>query len=139
MREHVAIIGLIDLMGDGKDNTAELVRNLTRQGIIVDAYLDLKDKTLKNGNAHHCFVQGRRTTNAIVTHRKPLVLTDRFLLERRLSRKSPRLLILRPKLRSRVSSITISTVPPARTKVCTSTCSSLLLTASGDQRARLST
>src|SRR5207249_11854766 len=30
MREHVAIVGLIDLVGDGKDHTLEFVRNLTR-------------------------------------------------------------------------------------------------------------
>ena len=49
MREHVAIVGLIDLVGDGKDHTLEFVRNLTRQGVVVDAYLDLKEQTLKNG------------------------------------------------------------------------------------------
>jgi hypothetical protein len=46
-RQHVALTGLIDITGDGRDDTAELVRDLERQGIIVDAYLDLKDMTVK--------------------------------------------------------------------------------------------
>jgi hypothetical protein len=47
LRVHVALTGLIDLTGTGKDDTAEFVRGLERQGIIVDAYLDLKDMTVK--------------------------------------------------------------------------------------------
>jgi hypothetical protein len=47
LRQHVAITGLIDLTGDGKDDTAEFVRTLEHQGIIVDAWLDLKDATIK--------------------------------------------------------------------------------------------
>ena len=39
--------GLIDLTGDGRDDSAEFVRNLERQGTVVDAYLDLKDLTIK--------------------------------------------------------------------------------------------
>jgi hypothetical protein len=46
-REHVAITGVIDLTGDGTDNRAELMRYLDRQGVIVDAYLDLKDMSIK--------------------------------------------------------------------------------------------
>jgi hypothetical protein len=44
IRKHVAVAGLIDLAGDGRDHTLGLVRALERQGTIVDAYLDLKDK-----------------------------------------------------------------------------------------------
>lgn len=47
LREHVAIAGLIDLMGDGRDNTQEFVHSLQAQGIVVDAYLDLRDMTIK--------------------------------------------------------------------------------------------
>jgi hypothetical protein len=47
LREHVAITGLIDLTGDGRDHTAEFVRQLEKQGIVVDAYLDLRDLTVK--------------------------------------------------------------------------------------------
>jgi hypothetical protein len=46
-RTHVAIGGLIDLTGDGKDSSEEFVRNLTRQGIVIDSILDLKDATVK--------------------------------------------------------------------------------------------
>ena len=53
-------------------------------------------KTRKSGRAQRRFVHGKVTTNAIVTHRKPLLLTERSLLESRLSRQYPRLLILRP-------------------------------------------
>jgi hypothetical protein len=47
LREHVAICGLIDLNGDGTDDTPELVRSLEKQGVIVDEYLDLRDLTQK--------------------------------------------------------------------------------------------
>jgi hypothetical protein len=47
MRMHVALAGVIDLTGDGRDDSAEFVRNLERQGTVVDAYLDLKDLTIK--------------------------------------------------------------------------------------------
>jgi hypothetical protein len=46
-REHVAIAGIIDLTGQGRDNTDEFIRTLRQQGIIVDAHLDLKDMTIK--------------------------------------------------------------------------------------------
>ena len=47
VRQHVAIAGLIDLTGDGRDSTLEFVRNLEKQNIIVDSYLDLRDMTVK--------------------------------------------------------------------------------------------
>jgi hypothetical protein len=47
LREHVAIAGFIDLTGDGRDETPEFVRLLQKQGVVVDAYLDLKEKALK--------------------------------------------------------------------------------------------
>lgn len=47
LRQHVAITGLVDLTGDGRDNTLQFVRDLERQGVIVDAYLDLRDVTIK--------------------------------------------------------------------------------------------
>jgi hypothetical protein len=47
LRTHVAIAGLIDLTGDGKDSSEEFVRNLRRQGMVVDSMLDLKDATIK--------------------------------------------------------------------------------------------
>lgn len=46
-RQHVALAGIFDLDGDGTDDTAELVRNLERQGVIVDAWLDLRERAVK--------------------------------------------------------------------------------------------
>jgi hypothetical protein len=43
LAEHVAVAGVIDLQGDGRDQTAEFIRSLESQGIIVDAYVDLRD------------------------------------------------------------------------------------------------
>jgi hypothetical protein len=43
LKKHVAVAGIIDL-GDGRDRTVELIRNLEKQNIVVDAYLDLRDK-----------------------------------------------------------------------------------------------
>jgi hypothetical protein len=47
LREHVAIAGLIDLTGSGKDQTQDLIRELEKQGVVVDAYLDFKDLAVK--------------------------------------------------------------------------------------------
>jgi hypothetical protein len=47
LRTHVAIAGLIDLTGDGKDSSEEFVHNLTRQGMVIDTLLDLKDASVK--------------------------------------------------------------------------------------------
>jgi hypothetical protein len=43
IRERVAVAGVIDLSGDGRDSSAEFIRNLEQQGIIIDAYVDFKD------------------------------------------------------------------------------------------------
>lgn len=47
VREHIAVAGLIDLTGDGRDHTLEFIRAMERQGIVVDAYLDPNDATIK--------------------------------------------------------------------------------------------
>ncbi len=41
LRKHVAIAGIVDLTGDGRDSLEEFKRNLERQGILVDAWTDL--------------------------------------------------------------------------------------------------
>jgi hypothetical protein len=46
-RQHVAIAGLIDLTGDGHDDIVEFMNNLSREGTVVDAYLDLKTNTIQ--------------------------------------------------------------------------------------------
>jgi hypothetical protein len=43
---HVVVAGVIDLAGDGRDGTADFLRALKRQGIVVDAYIDLKKGTV---------------------------------------------------------------------------------------------
>jgi hypothetical protein len=47
MHQHVAIAGLIDLTGNGRDDIEEFMRNLSRQGTVVDAYLDLRTNTIQ--------------------------------------------------------------------------------------------
>jgi hypothetical protein len=46
-QEHIAIAGIIDLNGDGVDDTPELIRQLEKQGIAVDAWVDLKSRSIK--------------------------------------------------------------------------------------------
>jgi hypothetical protein len=64
-REHVAVAGIIDLNGDGGDSTAEFVRSLERQGIVVDAYFDAKDLSIRP-----------KGTDGITTKTHYLVLGD---------------------------------------------------------------
>jgi hypothetical protein len=47
IKKHVAIAGIVDLTGDGRDSLFEFMRNLEQQNIVVDAYLDPKDGTIK--------------------------------------------------------------------------------------------
>ena len=42
--DHVALVGIFDINGDGTDDIATVVRDFNRMGITVDAYLDLKTK-----------------------------------------------------------------------------------------------
>jgi hypothetical protein len=46
LKQHIALAGVIDITGDGTDSAAEVVRNLRKQNIVVDAYLDLRDATV---------------------------------------------------------------------------------------------
>src|SRR5260370_15126580 len=46
-RTHVALAGLFDLTGEGRDQIDELMRTLKKEGVVIDAYLDLKDRTVK--------------------------------------------------------------------------------------------
>jgi hypothetical protein len=47
LKKHVALAGVIDLTGDGRDSLQEFRRGLERQNIIVDAWLDPKDGSIK--------------------------------------------------------------------------------------------
>jgi hypothetical protein len=42
--DHVALVGIFDINGDGTDDIATVVRDFSRMGITVDAYLDLKTR-----------------------------------------------------------------------------------------------
>ncbi len=46
-REHVAFAGIIDLDGDGLPDNEEFIRMVERNGVIVDAFLDLKTGEVK--------------------------------------------------------------------------------------------
>lgn len=47
IKKHVAVAGIVDLTGDGRDSLFEFMRNLERQNIVVDAYEDPKDGGMK--------------------------------------------------------------------------------------------
>jgi hypothetical protein len=47
LRKHVALIGTIDLAGDGRDATFEFIRNLERFNVTVDAFVDPRDNSIK--------------------------------------------------------------------------------------------
>lgn len=42
--DHVALIGIFDVNGDGTDDIESVVRDLTRMGVPVDAYYDMKKR-----------------------------------------------------------------------------------------------
>jgi archaellum component FlaC len=46
-KQHVAIAGFIDLTGEGRDELPELMRMLEKGGVIVDAYLDIREGAIK--------------------------------------------------------------------------------------------
>jgi hypothetical protein len=47
-KKHIALAGVVDLTGGGRDDTEQFIRELERQNIVVDAYLDMrKDFTVK--------------------------------------------------------------------------------------------
>jgi hypothetical protein len=46
-KKHVALVGLIDLSGDGRDSLPEMRRNLERQNVEVDAWMDPNDASVK--------------------------------------------------------------------------------------------
>jgi hypothetical protein len=47
LHKHVALAGIMDLTGDGRDSLPEFMRNLERQNIVIDAWLDPKDGSIK--------------------------------------------------------------------------------------------
>ena len=51
MKRHIAIAGLIDLTGDGLDDTQEFIRGIEKQDVVVDGYLDLREEDLTKPEA----------------------------------------------------------------------------------------
>lgn len=45
LRTHVALVGFTALNGDGRDNTAEFVRGLEAQGVVVDRWMNPKERS----------------------------------------------------------------------------------------------
>ncbi|MDB5313514.1 MAG: hypothetical protein JWO38_7716 [Gemmataceae bacterium] len=45
--DHVALVGIFDINGDGTDDIAAVIRDLNNMGVKVDAYLNLNMKELK--------------------------------------------------------------------------------------------
>lgn len=46
-QEHVAFAGIIDLNGDGLDDNLDFIRFMEKQGVIIDQWLDLRDRQIK--------------------------------------------------------------------------------------------
>jgi len=44
MADHIALVGVFDVNGDGTDDIESVVRDLNRMGILVDAFFDLKTR-----------------------------------------------------------------------------------------------
>jgi len=48
LKKHIAIAGIVDLTGEGRESLQEFMRNLERQGIVVDAWTEMRDpKSIK--------------------------------------------------------------------------------------------
>jgi hypothetical protein len=70
--EHVAIAGIIDLTGSGVDGTPDLVRALEKQGVVVDAWLDLKDRTIKGPGMNE-------RTSSLIKGERPIIPSNAAL------------------------------------------------------------
>jgi hypothetical protein len=44
---HIALCGIIDINGDGIDDTPELIKMLEKQGVVIDAWLDPRAHQVK--------------------------------------------------------------------------------------------
>jgi hypothetical protein len=47
LQKHVALVGIMDVNGDGLNAVYDLIRTLERQNVVVDAYVDPRDNTIK--------------------------------------------------------------------------------------------
>lgn len=64
--DHVALVGIFDVNGDGSDDTEAVVRDLTRMGIPVDAVFDLRTLKWRGqlGTRTRYLVEGYTPTNS---------------------------------------------------------------------------
>ena len=44
LKQHISVAGLIDLTGDGSDNTENSIRGLEKQNMVIDSFMDTKDR-----------------------------------------------------------------------------------------------
>src|SRR5262249_57473142 len=42
--DHIALVGVFDINGDGTDDIDLVVRDLSKMGVLVDAYFDLRQR-----------------------------------------------------------------------------------------------
>ena len=47
VQDHIAFAGLVDLDGDGQDDNEDFMRILARNGVVIDEYLDLRERAVK--------------------------------------------------------------------------------------------
>ncbi len=66
VRQHVVVIGTVDLTGDRRDSVQEFVRTLKNQNVDVDAYMDMRTQKLMNANGDGPGEVTRRTDLLIV-------------------------------------------------------------------------
>lgn len=71
LKTRVVLAGIIDLNGDGVDDTQEFVNILERQGVVIDGYLDLRDLTLKGREGRDGKV--RELTDYLILGEEPLI------------------------------------------------------------------
>jgi hypothetical protein len=71
--DHIALIGIFDINGDGTDDIESVVRDLTKMGIPVDAYYDMKKRAWVG--------QVTERTRYIVEGYKPITSGNDPLLE----------------------------------------------------------
>lgn len=81
MKQHVAIAGIIDLEGDGRDHLEEFMRNLQRQNVVVDAYLDPKTNLPKGEITRQTDLLIEGITPDVPLDSKDTKSTDRKLKE----------------------------------------------------------
>jgi hypothetical protein len=66
VRQHVAIVGYVDLSGEHRDNVQDFIRTLKNQNVEVDAYMDMRTRKLMNATGDGPGELTRRTDLLII-------------------------------------------------------------------------